>query len=179
MPSPTSSPSRLCSPPGHLLFLPLALLLSSLPLLRKTVANSGNVLHPKPPLSSAFSIHRIFSRCSVLCWVQGLSWGLPRVGLRMSSPSRLLAAPFCGPFLPVLPTLSSPDLRLSSLPPLSPLLRPQFRFRFKYHLLSFSEKWRLDLHLEETVFQESVFLSSASSTVSRVLLLDKVCDLGM
>lgn len=115
----------------------------------------------------------------MLCWVQGLSWGLPRVGLRMSSPSRLLAAPFCGPFLPVLPTLSSPDLRLSSLPPLSPLLRPQFRFRFKYHLLSFSEKWRLDLHLEETVFQESVFLSSASSTVSRVLLLDKVCDLGM
>lgn len=67
---------------------------------------------------------------------------------------------------------------LLSLPlSLSPLI-PQFRFRFEYRLLSVSEKWGLDLHLEGTVFQSSLSLSPASP-MGEEWLLDKVYNLGL
>lgn len=137
------------------------------------MANSGNVLHPEPPLSPAFSTHRILSRCSVLWHGPGLGRWLPRMGLRMPSPSGLLtpvllARPFCSSS----PFFSSPLSPLSLPFPLSPSSFPSpqtsVQTEIQIPLIELLEKWGFDLHLEGPVFQGSLFLSSASPMVGRV-----------
>lgn len=89
-------------------------LLSSLPLLRPTVANSGNALRAKPHPSPVFSAHRILSRCA------GLSqW--PRRA-RAANPPPACQQPHSRPILPVRPVLASPGLC-----PLSPSSFPSPR----------------------------------------------------
>lgn len=91
-------------------------LLSSLPLLRPTVANSGNARHAKPHPSPVFSAHRILSRCA------GLSQWLSRAGREPPNPPPGCQQPHSQPVLPVRPVLASPGLC-----PLSPSLFPSPR----------------------------------------------------